>query len=416
MNRTTLFREEALDGHRVKWLGRIVLARPLSFSFFTALAAILIFAISAFVVTATYTKRTTVSGRLVPNLGVVKVFPPQQGIISRKTVQEGQSVKRGDVLFILSSERQSLAEHGIQESISRQVELRQHSILEELNHTKLLHHNEQASLAKKIDALKAEQLNVLNQLDGQRARVQLAMNANRRAVQLLSKGYISEEFTQQKQAELLDQSNRLQSLERDQINLQRDLNELHTELNNMPLRQKTQLGQIERLLNSTTQELADSEGKRTIAVVAPQSGIATAIMAEIGQAVDANRPLLSIIPAGARLEAQMFAPSSAVGFVRHGDQVMLRYHAFPYQKFGRSKGTVAHISRTSMSEEERLPSPAGVDSLYRITVTLASQTITAYGKAESLKAGMLVEADILQEKRKIYEWILEPLLTISGKI
>ncbi len=56
------------------------------------------------------------------------------------------------------------------------------------------------------------------------------------------------------------------------------------------------------------------------------------------------------------------------------------------------------------------------EPLYRITVVLARQTITAYGKPQPLQAGMLVDADIVQEKRHLYEWVLEPLYSLTGKL
>ncbi|AKF99203.1 hypothetical protein YH69_14660 [Pseudomonas aeruginosa] len=45
-----------------------------------------------------YTKRSTVSGQLVPASGQVKVHAPQAGIVLRKFVQEGQAVRRGERL------------------------------------------------------------------------------------------------------------------------------------------------------------------------------------------------------------------------------------------------------------------------------------------------------------------------------
>ncbi|CAN4280032.1 hypothetical protein LJR125_002929 [Pseudoxanthomonas sp. LjRoot125] len=42
-------------------------------------------------------------------------------------------------------------------------------------------------------------------------------------------------------------------------------------------------------------------------------------------------------------------------------------------------------------------------------VSLARQAFTAYGKSEVLKAGMLVDADVLGERRTLAEWIFEPL-------
>jgi membrane fusion protein len=63
-------------------------------------------------------------------------------------------------------------------------------------------------------------------------------------------------------------------------------------------------------------------------------------------------------------------------------------------------------------------SGANADSepLYRITVQLSAQTVTAYGMSRALQAGMLVDADVLQEKRHLYEWVLEPLYSLTGKL
>ena len=49
-------------------------------------------------------------------------------------------------------------------------------------------------------------------------------------------------------------------------------------------------------------------------------------------------------------------------------------------------------------------------------VKLDAQSVTTYGMQNPLHAGMLVDADILQETRKLYEWILEPLYTLSGRV
>jgi membrane fusion protein len=51
-----------------------------------------------------------------------------------------------------------------------------------------------------------------------------------------------------------------------------------------------------------------------------------------------------------------------------------------------------------------------------VLVEIERQAITAYGKAEPLRPGMLVDADILGEKRKLYEWVLEPLYSVQGKL
>lgn len=53
------------------------------------------------------------------------------------------------------------------------------------------------------------------------------------------------------------------------------------------------------------------------------------------------------------------------------------------------------------------------EAMYRIKVKLESQTIATFSETHNLKPGMNLEADVLQDKRKILEWIAEPILAVS---
>lgn len=419
-NTEQLFRPAAIHARRVKWLGDITLIRPISFGFLTLFALALASIVSVFLIFGTYTKRSTVSGRLHPDLGLVKIYVPQPGIVLQKHVREGANVKQGEILYVLSSERQSSTQGDTQATISRQVELRQQSLRDEMSKTQRLQQDERAALFKKITGLQSELLKINGQLDGQKSRVQLSEEAVGRSQELLAKHYISKEQMQQKQADLLDQRNRLQALERDHISIGRELSSQQADLASLPLRHQNQLAQIDRLLTSVSQELTESEARRRLIITAPEAGIATAVIAELGQAVDASKPLVSVIPSGATLQAQLYAPSKAVGFIKSGDPVLLRYQAYPYQKFGHAKGTVASVSKTALPGSELTGASNSSDSdtepLYRITVNLAQQVVNAYGKPQPLQAGMLLDADVLQETRRLYEWVLEPLYSLTGKL
>jgi membrane fusion protein len=111
-------------------------------------------------------------------------------------------------------------------------------------------------------------------------------------------------------------------------------------------------------------------------------------------------------------------PSRAVGFVEPGDDVLLRFHAFPYQKFGQGRGEVVRVSRSALSSGE-LSSIAvqgsAPEPLYRVIVQLERETVEAFGKQEPLKPGMMLEADVLGEERKLWEWLLEPLYSVRGR-
>ena len=139
------------------------------------------------------------------------------------------------------------------------------------------------------------------------------------------------------------------------------------------------------------------------AAVAGLSGLASssAIQAVVGAAAGNAVPLLSIVPTDHRLEAHLYGPSRSIGFVQPGQRVLVRYPAFPYQRFGHHEGVVASVSRTAVSPAD-LPAPlpgisagssgsssgGNAEPIYRIVVELASQGVTAYGQTMALQPGM----------------------------
>jgi membrane fusion protein len=418
-----LYRSEALAAQKTKWLGEIIMARPVTYSFLTALAAFLALVIILFLAFGTYTKRTTVIGQLLPDSGLVKVYVPQVGVVLEKHVVEGQAVKKGDVLYVLSSERYSSTLGSIQSAISQQVESRRTSLSEELEKTRRLQREERDTMVKRVEALGAEIQKLDNQIEGQRRRVKLSEDSAARYQELLAQDYISREQSQQKEEELLDQRFRLQGMERDRITVNRELVAYKNELSGLTFKHQNQLAPIERGISSVNQELTESEAKRRLVITAPEGGIATAVVAEVGQAVDGSRSLVSIVPTGAKLQARLYAPSRAVGFIKPGDSVLLRYQAYPYQKFGHAKGKVISVAKTALpgNEISAVGNQSGnngqnSEPLYGITVELASQTMNAYGRQQNLQAGMLLDADVQHESRRLYEWVLEPLFSLTGKL
>lgn len=415
-----LFREQALAGQMPQTMGGIVLARPLSFTFLSLFAALVSTGLCFFLAWSSYTQRSTVIGQLLPDSGLIKVHAPQPGIVVERRVEEGEEVKEGQVLYVVSSERQASAVGSIQASISGQVEQRQISLRAEVEKAGLLYRQERDSLQRKIAALRAELAQLNAQIGLQEQQVSLAQAAFGRHQDLLQRQYISPEMLERKQEALLEQQSRRQALERERLGIERELSGEENVLASLPLKHQNQVAQLERLLSQAAQELSESEGKRRLLITAPQSGTVAAVVAEPGQTVDGGRPLLSIVPRNARLHAALYAPSRAIGFVKPGDRVLIRYQAYPYQKFGHHAGTVQTVSRTALPAAEfsipGLIETNANEPLYRIHVRLDEQAIHAYGRLQVLQAGMLLEADILQETRRLYEWLLEPLYSISGKM
>jgi len=142
----------------------------------------------------------------------------------------------------------------------------------------------------------------------------------------------------------------------------------------------------------------------------------TGIEAVVGQPVDTSTPLAFVVPGDSLLRAELYAPSRAVGFISVGQDVLLRYESYPYQKFGHYHGIVEAVSQTAVMPSVRTADGIVAEPGYQVVVALESQNVIAYGVPRELRAGMAVEADVLLETRRLYEWVLEPLYSLRGKV
>jgi hypothetical protein len=181
---------------------------------------------------------------------------------------------------------------------------------------------------------------------------------------------------------------------------------------------------LDRQAAELDKALAEAGAEREVMIVAPEAGTLTAMRAVAGGGVTAADTLMTLVPAGARLEARLYGPSRAISFVRPGQRVLLRYDAYPHQKFGHYAGTVTSVSRATVGASELAGVPASSDTralvaerdepLYRVTVALDAQTATAYGAAPASAARHDAQADVLIETRRVWQWVLDPLYALRG--
>lgn len=403
-------------GHRAN--GVVLLVHPLGYSILAVLFAAVATTIVCFLALASYTRKVDVQGVLAPSRGLIKVIPAQTGIISESHVKEGQAVQAGDVLFVLSSERRTAGQGNAEQAISELLTARRDSLQQEQAQLRLQASQRLDAARHRAQDIAAEIRRIDDQSALQQRRVEMARTTLKRYSDLAASNFVSPVQVQDKQAELLDQEQRLDELQRAAAASGRDLSTAQAEVRDLQIQAVRDVQAAERNVSATQQDLTENEARREIQVRAPSAGTVTAITADPGQAVAANQPLAAILPAGSELEAELYAPSRAVGFLQPGMTVQLRYQAYAYQKFGQAKGRVRDISRTAMRPEElSLPgAAASSEPVYRVRVTLDRQSVPTYGVEQPLRAGAALDGSIVLEKRHLYEWVLEPLYTITGHL
>lgn len=416
-----LFRREVLEARRDGLFGPVILRSPLSFTVWSVIAAALAAAAVALLVFGQYTKRTRITGITAPSAGVMKLTTPQPGIVVERHAEEGQRVQAGQVLFVVWSERTTEATGrniGAHTAILEQLETRRTLLAGEQERRARLLEEQSAATSHRLAALRLEAEQLQKELATQSAREASAAEHLARYDQLARQSFVSPLAARQRRDELLEQTGRRQALERSVIAIQREIGSASAELKQLPLRAAQQQAELERDLAALQQDIVGAETARKVFVTAPRDGVVTAIAAEPGQQVG-PQPLATLLPAAGAMEAHLFAPSRAVGFVAPGQKVRVRYAAYPFQKFGQHEGEVVQVARAALSPGELPPQlvlPAPPEPLYRITVRLASQHVLAYGKAQPLAAGMQLEADVLQDRRRLIEWVFEPLIALGRKL
>ncbi|MDN7424527.1 HlyD family efflux transporter periplasmic adaptor subunit [Burkholderia dolosa] len=413
-----MFRQEALDAARHKLMGTVILYSPPWRWLMIGVAVALTLAVVVFFVFGSYTKRERVTGQLLPATGLLTVAPPLTGTVADTRVREGQRVAAGAELLTISAEVATEL-GGTRETVTRQLKFQRSRLETDLTSLSQLSSEAQRGLQTRAAALD-DQLKQIARQNAQRLRqAELAQRQLDKLRSMRELGYTSNSQVEQQEGVLLDAQARLQELARQRVDVGQQLAQTRQQLRELPLTTRNQQNDIRRKLADIDRSIAENEARRTIILRAPLPSVVAALLAKPGQIVNAGQSAVSLLPQGAPLEAQLMVPSRAIGFVRTGARVVLRYEAYPFQKFGQQFGRVTVVSRTALSPQEvaNLTGRTNVpEQLYRVVVALDRQDIVAYGKHEALRPGMALEADVLIDRRRLIEWVLEPLYALGRRV
>jgi len=412
-----LFRSESQVARANAWLGRVILTRPISFTILTVGALVFAIALAAFFIFGEYTRKARVTGVLAPELGIVRIIAQQSGVVEAVHAVEGRTVQKDAALLVLGDGRSAHGQREVGAAVADQLRERGSVLARQRRQTIATMRAEQASMLERVSRLSQEIDQADRELATQERRTQLARQGSGRAQALETMGFLSVATAERERDAALEQEGRLEGLRRTRMSLEREHSAAKLEAQLALARAQVQLSALDAQAAALGQENLERGLQYHAAIVAPSDGVVATVLVERGQMVTPGTPLLAIIPAESPLEAHLYAPSRSIGFVRAGQPVLLRYLAYPHQKFGMHRASVVAVSRNPMAPSDLgfTPTDGSREPLYRIKARLDTQAIAAYGRLEPLQPGMQVEADILLDRRRLIEWIFEPLLGLAGR-
>lgn len=406
-----LFRKEVVEAQGQRLHGDVLIVTPLPISVVTGWLLLTLLGVGAFALFGTYARAERVPGYLVPTKGLVKVAPTRAGVLRDARARVHDEVEAGQVLAVVRSESPSLA--GDTASIAMQSLSEQERLLEgqiSLERDRL--ERQLSRLQTEQESLNAQIASFEEQRDLQREITKSARSAFEKVQALLEGGFVSvveSEFRRQSWlAHHLEEKRQVREL----TELRARLTDIGHQLAMFPQEVALRVSRLESQIADIAQRGAELEGRRAYVVKAPVAGTIASIRNIPGTVVSPQQPLASILPAGSKLEAELFVPSRASGFVASGQPVRLLYAAFPYQRFGTHEGVIRHVAPTITSATEANAPFNLAEPCYRVSVRLASQEVKAFGRRFELQPGMLLEGNIILERRSFFGWLTEPFRSV----
>lgn len=332
---------------------------------------------------------------------------------------DAASVAAGDPLFLLGTD--TITNLGETESVVKeQLQSRIDELGEAIKQRMQLDQVDKRALGERLSATVREVERVDAQIEQTEAYIAVLQPRADKYRRLVDSGITLERSFEAAEQSYMQNRQELESLRRQRVQLESTGAEIKSKMEGFDASAAINLSEVRQRIATLKEQLAQAEARRAIVIPAPANETVAAVLAHSGQLVAAGMPLVSILPTGEKMEIHLLTDSKAIGFIREGVRVLLRYTAFPYQKFGQYGGKITKVSRVTLRQTEAdadamAAQPKPSQAQYRITLQPDKHDVLAYGKIEPLRAGMSVEADLLLDTSPLYQWLLEPLYSLRDR-
>lgn len=410
-----LFRQEAVEHATRRLTGDVILQSPTSARWLGAFLVLVVVVAVILSSVATYARRESVAGWIVPESGLIRVSARQGGIVEKVETREGAQVEAGAALVRLRLSTD------VDAGNAGTALLR--SMTAEAEATAAEEHAEELGLKERHIELTSRRAALVRERDEIQRRVamleqrqRIAEQQDSRAQALLSKGFVSTSRVDELRAVTLVAAQDASEARADVLNLQRQISDVDATLAGLSTAKAAIDAKAARNRAALAQRRTGAETLSTIVATAPIAGRVVAVPVELGESVSAGASVVTLTPNGSELIAELYAPSRAAGFINVGQEVRLMYEAFPYQTFDTGRGTIRSVSRTVLLPSDVRGSGISVDEpVFRVRVALDRQYVAAYGRDLPLQPGMLLRADVIVDRRSLLEWLLDPLYAVGRR-
>lgn len=151
-----------------------------------------------------------------------------------------------------------------------------------------------------------------------------------------------------------------------------------------------QKGIFSQALNTLKAQLG--EWKNKYVLLAPVNGtIAFASFIQENQQLQINQTICFVNPENTKYYAEVYIPQANFGKVQMGQEVLLKFSAYPFQEYGSVKGSIDFISH--------IPTDSG----YLAKVSLPNGLKTSYDKQVQFRDGLLAQGEVITKDMRLLQ-------------
>lgn len=410
-----LFRTRALEHQRNRLLGDVLLTRGLAKTWVILPLFLILVAAGVWLVFADFARTVSVPGQVMAGGGQVKIFPPRSTVLLGLFVSEHDQVVQGQVLA-KAGNPQLLSGRETREAALRRQLLKQNvALTQRLVDAKQEYLRRRQSVQKTVQVLAAARKSLYRQQALVASREIMKRRQLADTQRLARRGFLAAAVVQQQRDQLLELSLLAEQLQERVHRQALDLEQKRLLQQELPLEFARVETEIEGRQAELEFRLAQLKNQEQFLITAPRSGSISSLQADTGDRLSPSEPLLTILGKGGASRVLLFVGSRVIGTLEAGQKVLLKYASFPYRKFGSHAATVRSIDGNSLVPSE-IQSEVALrmalkEPVYRVEVVPQGAFVGVDGREIPLTIGMELTAEIELDKRPLWQWLLDPLLS-----
>lgn len=403
-----LYRAEAVEHARVARLGEVSSAAPYSswrIWGFVVSAFLCLIALASLI---QIPKREIVSGWVRTAGATARIESQGHWVVGDVFVRNGQRVRKGQPLFTAGEVVGSVADTNVRTQMLNSVAAEVTALNQQLLEAQTSYRDQARELAAKISAQTAARDRIRAQVALQQSRSRIAQQSLVDVEELVRKGFVSRLEYRRRQDNTI-------AAEQDELNLEREGDLLAAEIAGDQLALAQLNADTSNALARLRAQVANAEANRArlsgashFIVRAPADGLLADWSLAPNTTMRPSTLAGYLVTEPARLIGEVFVPTSASGFLKHGQSVLLDYDGFPAAQFGFGRGSIATISDVPVVSQD-LPAGGNARGGYRVILNLDRFAPRTNRTEWSFRPGLRFQAHFVLESVPLWRAVFAPV-------